>query len=235
MSESTINKAIRAYGGEACWKKAKRIEAEISVRGLAFTLKQRPFFEHALVQMEIARPVSSIIPIGRDPSIRGRLDSEDVWLEDVSGKVLETRNSIRRYFPFGKHAFRWDDLEMSYFANYAMWNYLTLPSLLMNEEILWSETEQGIVKAVFPTSIPTHSKNQEFRFDKDTGLLCEHLYTVDIIGRYARATHTILAHNEDTGLIYPSRRKVTPQTPWRTALPGPILIDIEIHRFRLIC
>lgn len=43
----TAQEAITAYGGKEFWSKAKRIEAEVSVHGLAFTLKSRPAFKHA--------------------------------------------------------------------------------------------------------------------------------------------------------------------------------------------
>ncbi len=49
----TAESAINAYGGANIWKNNKFIEAEVSVRGLAFTLKQRPFFNHAKIKMEI--------------------------------------------------------------------------------------------------------------------------------------------------------------------------------------
>ncbi len=63
--------AIDAYGGSDLWKNNKFIEAEVSVKGLAFTLKRRPFIEHAKMKMEIARPFSKITPIGKDKFISG--------------------------------------------------------------------------------------------------------------------------------------------------------------------
>ena len=45
----TAERAIAAYGGRTRWQNAKYLEAEVSVSGLAFTLKRRPFFCHATI------------------------------------------------------------------------------------------------------------------------------------------------------------------------------------------
>ena len=74
MLSLAANKAIKAYGGTELWQSHKFIEAEVSVKGLAFTLKRRPFFEHAKIIMEIRKPFSKITPIGKDKNISGILD-----------------------------------------------------------------------------------------------------------------------------------------------------------------
>ena len=229
----TAEKAIAAYGGKELWKNAKAIEAEVSVRGWAFTLKRRPFFKHARIKMEVARPVSRLTPIGKNLWISGVLDGHDVRLEDANGNIIEERKNARGYFPGGRRLFYWDDLDMSYFANYAFWNYFTLPALLMREEIDWKEIEPGWLEATFPDSIPTHNKVQRFRFDLETGLLLQHDYTADIISKLATAANVPLKHRQRSGLTYPSRRLVTPRSPSGKPLPAPTLIDITVHDFQI--
>ncbi len=229
----TAEKAIAAYGGKGLWKNAKTIEAEVSVHGWAFTLKGRPFFKHAKIKMEVARPISRLTPIGRNPQISGVLDGHDVHLEDANGRVIEERKNTRSYFPGGRRLFYWDDLDMSYFANYAFWNYFTLPALLMREEINWTEIEPGWLEATFPDSIPTHNKVQRFRFDLETGLLLQHDYTADIISKLATAANVPLEHRQGSGFTYPSRRLVTPRSPSGKPLPAPTLIDITVHDFQI--
>ena len=229
----TAEKAIAAYGGKELWSNARIIEAEVSVHGWAFTLKGRPFFKHAKIKMEVARPVSRLTPIGRNPQISGVLDGHDVRLEDVSGKIVEERKNTRGYFPGGRRLFYWDDLDMSYFANYAFWNYFTLPALLMREDIDWKEIESGWLEAAFPDTIPTHNKVQRFRFDLETGLLIQHDYTADIITKLATAANVVLEHKQGAGYMYPSRRLVTPRAPSGKPLPAPVLIDITVHDFQI--
>jgi hypothetical protein len=58
---------------------------------------------------------------------------------------------------------------MAYFANYAFWNYFRLPNLLLENRIEWNEKVNGVLSALFPDSIPTHSTVQEFHFDTNNG------------------------------------------------------------------
>jgi len=229
----TAQKAIEAYGGQDCWEKATYLEADFSVDGLAFTLKRRPPLKRARITMEIARPFSRITPIGKNPDITGVLDGPDVRLENVADEVIQTRKNAQRYFPGGRRFLFWDDLDMAYFANYSMWNYLTLPSLLLCRDIDWREIEAGLLEAVFPLEIPTHNRIQRFRFDRETGRLYQHDYTAEIISGFAKAAHVVLEHSENEGLCFASTRRVTPRSaqgkPWR----GPTLIAIKVHKFRL--
>jgi len=175
-----VTKILQAYGGSEIWKKYKYIEAEVSAKGMAFKLKRRPVFEHATLKMEIAKPFSKLTPIGKNLEISGVLDGNDVRLENSKGEVLDVRKNPRQDFPGGRRFLKWDDLDMTYFANYAFWNYFTLPNLLTDKNIAWKEEKEGVLSAVFPDNYPTHSKIQEFIFDNETGLLIQHNYTVDI-------------------------------------------------------
>ncbi len=233
--KETAEKAIAAYGGRALWQNAKALEVEISASGLAFTLKGRPFFHHAKMVLDVHRPFSSLTPIGRNHAVTGVLEALDVRLEDEQGTVISERRNARDYFKIGRRLFYWDDLDMSYFANYASWNYFTLPALLMSEEILWKELEPGRLEARFPDAIPTHSRVQQFRFDRETGLLIQHDYTAQIISPLAAASNVVLEHaTNSAGLVYPSIRRVTPKGPKGRPLGGPVLIHLEIHDYRLI-
>ena len=230
----TIKKAIDAYGGEETWIKAKSLEADFSARGLAFVLKRRPNLRRAKIKMDISRPFSRITPIGGNREISGVLKGSDVHLEDADGEVIRERKNARKYFPGGRRLFYWDDLDMAYFANYAMWNYLTLPALLMRTDIIWNEIEAGLLEAIFPKEIPTHSQRQHFRFDLNTGLLLQHDYTAEVISRLAKAAHVVLDHSEKEGLKFTSHRRVTPRSAKGKPWGGPILIEIKIHDYQLI-
>jgi hypothetical protein len=228
-------KALDTYGGKELWTESKRIEAEVSVHGLAFTLKRRPFFKYAKIAMDIARPYSRLTPIGKEAGITGVLDGQDVRLEDQHGKVIRERKDARAYFPAGRRLLYWDDLDMAYFANYAFWNYFTLPALLLREEILWKENTPGCFEANFPNEIPTHNLIQRFCFDEKTGQLIQHDYTAEIISNLAKAANVVLEHaRNDEGILYTSKRLVTPRSPKGKALPAPTLIAITVHDFCFI-
>ena len=123
---------------------------------------------------------------------------------------------------------------MAYFANYAMWNYLTLSALLMRKDINWNEIEAGLLEAIFPKEIPTHNQRQRFRFEQETGLLRQHDYTAEVISRLAKAAHVVLDHSESDGFRFTSHRRVTPISAKGKPLRGPTLIEITIHDYHLI-
>ncbi|MCU0600392.1 MAG: hypothetical protein MUE70_14175 [Desulfobacterales bacterium] len=229
----TLDKAVEAYGGREKWAKAKSIEAEISANGLAFILKRRPPFNRARFVMDVSRPYSRIKPIGEKPEITGVLDGSDVYLENANSETIQERKDARQYFPGGRRFFYWDDLDMAYFANYATWNYLTLPALLMRPDIIWKELETGLLEAVFPDNIPTHCRVQRFRFDRGTGLLVQHDYTAEVISSLAKAAHVVLDHSESEGFQYTSHRRVTPRSFTGKPLPLPTLIEIIVHDFHV--
>ena len=221
------------YGGEALWSKTKYIEAEVTTKGWAFVLKGRPYFDHARLFMEVGKPFCKITPIDKNHSVSGILDGADVRLENSQGEIIAQRENARDYFTFGRRLFYWDNLDMAYFANYAFWNYFTFPALLMNKEIIWKEITKEILQATFPDSIPTHSKVQRFHFNTENGLLYQHDYTADIISKYATAANVILKHDKRNEVLFPSLRRVTPRFGKGKPFKRPVLIDIEVHDFKL--
>ncbi len=229
----TLQKAMEAYGGQTLWKQATAIQATFSANGLAFKIKQRPPFREAELWMEVHRPYSRISPIGKDPEVVGVLDGDTVRLETKAGEVLAKRHNPRRCFPGGRQLLYWDDLDMAYFANYAMWNYLTLPALLLRPEIQWVEEKEGVLDATFPDAIPTHSRKQRFRFGPETGRLLQHDYTSEVISSLATAAHVVHAHEDEGPWVYTSQRKVTPRSWSGKPLGWPTLIAIEIHHLEI--
>lgn len=234
QTPSLLQQALAAYGGQVVWSQAHYIEAEVSTQGLAFILKRRPYFNHARLVMDVTRPVCRITPVGKQAGVSGVLEGTDVRLEDAQGNILTHRENARSHFTWGRRLLYWDDLDMAYFANYAFWNYFTLPALLMNLTIVWEEQPGNVLKATFPDSIPTHSTVQYFHFDAASGLLSQHDYTARIISRFANAANVVLAHGNSNGIPFTAKRRVTPAVGGGKYLPAPVLIDIDVHAFRLL-
>jgi hypothetical protein len=223
-------KTIAIYGGIDHWNSFEYIEAEVSVSGFAFKMKKRPFFEHAKIRMAIHRPYSELTPIGERKDVTGILDGKDVYLKGGNGTILEERKDARLNFPKRK----WDDLDMSYFANYAFWNYFAFPHLLMDSTIDWTQTSDNMLKATFPDNIPTHSREQEFVFDTLNGRLIQHNYVVDIIGKWAKAAHVTQKHEDMNKFLIATKRIVTPKKRNGKPRKRPVLIDITIHNLKFV-
>jgi hypothetical protein len=232
MLSKIAEKVINVYGGADLWQKSKYIEAVVSAKGLLFTLKRRPHLKNAKLFLDIHRTYAKCTPIGNDPNISGIFDNDVVRLEDESGNIISSRENPRQYFPYGKRLLKWDDLDMSYFSNYAFWNYLTFPNLMLNNEIEWNEKVNGRLEAIFPNHFPTHSRKQEFFFDIETARLKQHNYTAEVVSSLATAANIIKEHKTENGILYPSKRVITPQSKKKGYLNKPILVDIEIHSFK---
>jgi len=230
---TTAERAITAYGGEALWKNAAAIEMTFSGGGLAFRLKWQKPFQQAKARFEIAVPKARIQPIDAEGNT-GVLDGQDVSIESKDGKILERRPAARRLFPNGRRLLWWDRLDQTYFACYALWNYLTLPALLMRDDIQWTEESSGILDARFPPHLPTHSERQRFRFDPATGLLIQHDYTAEVLGGWARASMVVLEHRLWNGITYVSLRRGTPTGPEGRARKGPVMVGIQTHEWKLV-
>jgi hypothetical protein len=226
-------RVLDAYGGAGRWRAAVRVEAVVSTRGLLFLAKMQRPFARMRVSVDVHAPRARLAP-GEWGGDSGVLDGGDVRLESEAGDVLSSRRDARRSFRGLRRAVRWDRLDLTYFGGYALWNYLTFPALLLRDDVAWSELGPDRLEATFPPSLPTHCPVQQFRVSPETGLLVRHDYTADVIGRWARAAHAILAHGSWEGLPFPSHRRVTPRTASGRALPGPTLVEIRVHECRLV-
>jgi len=229
---ATAHRALEAYGGEPFWRQARSIRASVSASGLAFVLKgQRPFHRIA-VECDVREPLARLSPVDAAGS-SGVLRGGNAFLENPRGSVIGRRENARTYFPYGRRLFWWDSLDQTYFAGYALWNYLVFPALLLREDIRWQETGPNRLLAVFPGNIPTHSPVQEFLFDPASGLLRQHNYTAEVMGGWANAANVIVEHGVWNSIPYPSHRRVTPRKKDGAPAGGPVLIDLTIHDWKV--
>lgn len=229
---ATARRALDAYGGEARWRAASRIDLVLSARGLAFRLKWQPALVRARQTLSVHEPRVRCVGIDRAGNT-GILDGHDVRVEAPDGRALGSRANARGFFGVGRRLLYWDRLDQTYFACYAAWNYFTLPALLLREDVQWSELSPGLLEARFPPQLPTHSAVQRFHFDPDSGLLQQHDYTADIIGGWAHAARVVLEHGSASGVPYPSRMRMTPRAGDGSPRSFPILVAVEAHELAL--
>ena len=134
----------------------------------------------------------SHLPLGRGPARIGHLgliaaDHEhggmkriggEARIEGEGGEVLASRAEPRPAF-FGRAGLRrnlrWDALDSTYFAGYAMWTYLsepislTFPGVVTEEIGDWNEDGQTWHRlgVHYPPSIATHNADQVLYVDAD--------------------------------------------------------------------
>jgi hypothetical protein len=233
-----LNQIIEVHGGNARWQNVDTIEAAFSSGGLAFSLHLQPL---ALRGLRL-----SLRPHARHLVLHDycRKGWSGVWkptevrILDANGELIAERCNPRAFFSGLDRQFRWDKLDLLYFAGYALWNYLSFPFILLEPGVALVEPESeskvvpGLLQARFGPEVPTHSANQSFHLD-ESGQLIRHDYTADVIGRWAKAANFCLASEQIGGLRFYTRRKVYPSIGEWAVLPWPTLVWIEIDGIRL--
>ena len=235
---SLLDEVLEAHGGLERWRAARTVRARVRSGGLLLRTRVpgNRFADYGLT-IEVREPRAVMDPFPRTGQ-RGVFDRGEARIEGEGGEVLASRAEPRPAF-FGRAGLRrnlrWDALDSTYFAGYAMWNYLTTPLLLTRDGVRvaegerWREAGQEWrrLEVDFPTNLDTHSAHQTFYVDS-SGLIRRHDYTAEVVGGWARAVHHLGEHRQVDGLTFPTRRRVRPIGVRNRALPGPALVWIEL-------
>lgn len=171
--------------------------------------------------------------------LRGVLDQGEVRIEATDGELRERRVRPREMF-FRRSGLRrnlpWEALDSTYFAGYAMWNYLVNPLLLLRDDVAVSEGPEWSgegerwrrLDVRFPAGLDTHSPEQSFFYD-DAGRQVRHdYYTAEVIAGRAHAAHYCGEHRTFDGLLFPTRRRVLPRRRDLRSRPFPVLVSVDL-------
>ena len=175
------------------------------------------------------------------PGVDAEYTPSEVVLREANGTLLERRTDPRPTV-IARGGPPWDLADATYFAGYALWNYLNVPHLFRRPDVRvveiepWTEVGPHTIglpetwrrlEVTFPDSIATHNATQVFYFDDD-GLQRRHDYAADVFGG-APTAHYTERHREFAGLVLPTRRRVVPRDPvtGRTE-DGPVLVSLDL-------
>jgi hypothetical protein len=234
-----LEEIVEAAGGESRWRVAARIRARVRSGGLLPRTRMpgnRLADYTVTVETDHQRAVLDPFP---EEGLRGVFDDGEVRIESGGGEVRERREGPREMF-FGRSGLRrnlrWDALDSTYFAGYAMWNYLVTPLLLLRADVAVSEGPEWSgegerwrrLDARFPAELDTHSPEQCFFYD-DGGRQVRHDYTAEVIARRARAAHYCSQHRTYDGLVFPTRRRVLPLRRDLRSRPFPVLVSVDLE------
>jgi hypothetical protein len=235
-----LHSVVAAHGGLDLWNSLESIEAHVSASGFLFTAKRRPALDHVRMRAWTREPRFAFYDFPERGQIAELIGTNEVRISGEDGSVLRRRIDPRAAFRSLRHLFSWDDLDFIYFAGYATWNYLTEPFLLTWPGFVLTEMtpmKSGSVtlrrlKAVFPDTIPTHSKEQVFYVDEQH-LLRRLDYTAEVVGGWAHAAHLCHEYRCFSGIQTPTRRIVLPLLFGTRPFPGPALVFIQLHDLKL--
>ncbi len=235
--QDLLNKSIEAHGGLKRWETIKEIVVKIRCGGVALPLRFKfGVFKSYEARISTTKPYILFSPFGGKGN-RGVFLGDSVRMESNDGRVLAERPDAKAAFSDLRHKFYWDPLDALYFGGYAIWNYFSAPFLFLREgfeieEIEpWKENGQTWrrLKVLFPSNIPTHSREQVFYFDSD-GLLMRLDYTAEVFGGWAKAAHYCTGHKNFSGLIIPTSRQVLPRKRDGSPQRFPTLVWIEVDQ-----
>lgn len=236
-----LQSIIAAHGGLSLWNRTNAVEGELSARGFLFVTKHVAPLVHVRITAKAHEPRFSFHDYP-SPGLNGELiGCNEVRITDSSGNIVKRRIQPRSAFTGLRRMFYWDALDFVYFAGYATWNYLVSPFLFLMDDIdvkpigLLSgmpHTWVGL-EITFPENIPVHCKTQQFYFDENR-LLRRFDYTAEVVGNWARAAQRCGHYRNFDGLLVPVKRQVLPLFRRVHPLPGPALVDIDIHDLRPI-
>lgn len=231
--------AIDAHGGLDRWTRFTTISAHLINGGVLWAAKGKAgLLDDVTVTVDLRREKASHWPFG-SPDRRSRFEPQRVALENMNGQVVEELLRPRSSFEGHTLETPWSDLQLAYFAGYAMWTYLNTPFLLArpgveSEEVEpWEEAGETWrrLKVRFLTDIATHSTEQTLYFDQQ-GLLKRHDYDVEISGG-TPAAHYVSDLREFSGIVFPTKRRVFPRQPDGHSAPEPLVVSIDLDQFAL--
>ena len=230
---TVVDDTVKAHGGLDRWLAVTSLSAPVSIGGSLWADKG---YDGVLADAAVfVDPHHQHVEFnGFGPRrLRTWFESGLVTLRSEDGTEIVRRRDPRASFPPDAAA-PWDDIQVAYFASYAIWNYLTPPFLLTDPGVEVTEVEPWPaadpswrrVRADFEkTPIETHNRVQYYNFDSKN-LLVRHDYDADVLGG-PPASNQAAAYREFGGLLFPTRRRVTARDSDGTAGAGPILVSID--------
>ena len=226
--------AIEAHGGLDRWRQLKTVSARLLQGGVLWALKgKNGILNDVHVTADLRKEWASHWPFTK-PNRHTSFQPDRVAIETTDGEIVAELLNPRESFKGHFLETHWDDLQLAYFAGYAMWTYLNTPFLFAlpdveTEEIeSWHENGEAWrrLRVTFPPGIATHSAEQTFYFDQ-RGLLKRHDYDVDISGG-TTAAHYVSELEEFSGIIVPTRHRIFGRQPDGKAVPTPVVVSIDL-------
>ena len=241
-----LQRALDAHGGLERWGAAQQVRVRLRSGGRMFDVRLQgrtisgATRAGAEVRFGTDAPQAVFEGFPR-PGHRGYFERGSVRIQSDAGDRSLHRADARQAFSKLRHKLSWDTLDALYFIGYALWNYVSTPFMMtrpgfdLREGEPWREGGETWrrLHVAFPPDIPTHSREQTFYFDA-SGLLRRLDYTAKVFSSWARACNYCFDYREMSGIMVPTRRRVTLRGPGGRPLPGPIMVWIEIDDFELL-
>lgn len=228
-----VEQAIEAHGGLDRWRRAARLDVELTVGGIAFVAKGR--------RKSAGKPTTASIQTGTGEVMMrpffehrqwvGHYTTEQLKITDkASGSTIDECETASRPRSVLRSLGLWSDLDQLFFAGYALSHYYRLPFSLLDERIalgpVTTQDSERRFTAMFPPEFYSHSPEETFHFD-DTERLVRHDYTARFLAPGARGAHLSMDYRMHDGLAFAGRRRVLLNAFGRATKPTVLWMDIH--------
>lgn len=232
-----LQEMLEAAGGLDRWRQVETVIVKGEMGGLILDIKSDFDSNPVRTATITAGTPGLIVEPYLEKETRGVFGGDFVRIESLDGQVKAERHNPRDYFLRAPHKwkrfFRWDSLDVLYFAGYAIWNYFNTPFFLaepgvMTEEIdPWQDSDHKLyrcLRVAFPAGFHTHGSDQVFFVHTEgpeLGLVHHFQYTAEILGSWAKAIHFTSNFGDFGGIRFPTTRRAT------------LRDDVKLRRLRM--
>ena len=231
---------LDAYGGRERWAALESITVEKTFGGVTWPLKHvSGLLDHSWATVELQRERTTFHAF-TSPARTAVFTPDLVEIrESGSQRPVESLTAPRASFAGHQLETPWSQLQLVYFAGYAMWTYLTepysltLPGVSTQEIEPWREGSETWRRLAvqYPSSIATHSPSQVLYVDSD-GLIRRRDYSVEIIADVPSAQY-IDGHEEVDGVVIATRRRVYGRDADNHPQLEPVIVSIDLDDITL--
>ena len=233
-----LDLAVRAHGGLERWRQIRSIRAAASITGAIWFVKgQGDALKDVVLTADTVTERLTVEFPGQDK--RAIFEPQRIVIEHMDGKPILQRDNPEQSFVGQQRETPWDDIHVIYFVGEALWTYLNVPFLYMQdgfvtEEIASIEVDGEIwrrLQVTFPDHIKSHTRTQISCFGPD-GLLRRHDYTVDILGG-ATGLNYASAYRNVSGIVVPTKRRIYAFEGDYQPVWDPLLVSIDMGEITL--
>lgn len=229
-----LGDVLQASGSLDLWRQMRRFTVHLSIGGVLCARKSDATQLKDLVA-EGSTQQQSLEITGFTASDRRALYRPDwVALEGPDGQLLQERRAPSAAFLGDMKSTRWDELQLAYYCGYLIWNYVTVPFVLADADVVTEEVESDDahgesrrrLKVKFPPRVVTHSAEQTFHFDRE-GLLRRLDYPATDDNQ-TQISQMFWEHQRFSGIIVPTLCRILKIGVKGLLIAESPLVDIEI-------
>ncbi|MCB0279078.1 MAG: hypothetical protein KDD94_06240 [Calditrichaeota bacterium] len=224
---------IAAQGGIENWSKINKITLTLSFGGLAFLSRFKTSgWQERRVHVELGQQSVRFDDFPRH-GYTGYYTPDRVWIDNEYNTTIAENSDSREKMKRFKSQLFWSQLDLLYFAGYAIWNYTLIPYLFLQEGFKIVNTnldgvdEPRYVEIEFPDHIHSHCRMQKFYLNNKMQIY-RHDYDPEVYASWAKAAHFCDKYIQFDDILLPIERYVVPRGSDGKAAKGPRLVWISI-------